>query len=138
MKKYQRLLTLMAVLVSGIALIPYIGLSSEPFGWEQYADAYVPAVEVDIVDFDFVPEVLLVETDSTVRWTNRGSVNHTVTSDTPLFDSGTLAPGGVFTYTFGMTGTYDYHCDFHPDRMTGIISVADEFFHFYLPIVIHQ
>jgi hypothetical protein len=42
MKQYRRLVIALAIFLSGAALIPYVSLSSEPFGWQMFADAYVP------------------------------------------------------------------------------------------------
>lgn len=63
---------------------------------------------------------LEVEAGTTVTWTNKSDMNHTVTSgsrgDTDageLFDSGSIAPGGSFTFTFEDAGSYAYFCDFH-------------------------
>jgi plastocyanin len=135
MSKYRRLLIVLVVLMSGIALIPYLGLSAERFEWQRYADAYEPGiVDVDIVDFAFVPDLIIVPLGTTVRWTNVGDVDHTVTSDTALFDSGTLQPGDSFQRTFDALGSYGYFCTIHPS-MTGTVIVVLEVFHAYLPIV---
>lgn len=138
MKKYRTLFILLAILMSGVALIPYIGLSSERFGWQQYADAYQLPVEVDAVDFAFEPDTVVIATGETVMWTNRGETDHTVTSNTGLFDSGTMVPGDVFTHTFSSVGDYGYRCTFHPDLMTGTVTVVDQVFPAYVPIVVRQ
>ena len=131
MKKYQRMFLALAVLVSGIALVPYLGLSAERLDWQRYAAAYEVA-DVDIVDFAFVPDVIVVPLGTTVRWTNLGAVAHTVTSNTALFDSGVLAPGATFQYTFTALGSYGYFCSLHP-TMTGTVVVV---FRSYLPLVV--
>lgn len=63
---------------------------------------------------------LEIEAGTTVTWTNKSNMDHTVTSGTrngddegDLFDSGRIAPGGTFTYTFEDAGTYAYFCDLH-------------------------
>ncbi len=66
---------------------------------------------------------LQVVTGTKVTWINDDNTNHTVTSDTGLFDSGTISPGGSFNYTFNSTGTFDYHCIFHTG-MTGKVIVV--------------
>jgi plastocyanin len=138
MAKYSKLFILVAILMSGVALMPFVGFSSEPFSWERYRGVYDLAADIDMVDFDFVPDTAVIEKDGTVRWTNVGSVDHTATSYGPEFDSGVMAPGAIFTHTFDMTGTYDYRCTLHPDVMTGTIVVADQVHHVYVPLVIKE
>jgi plastocyanin len=77
---------------------------------------------VEISGFAFVPSTLTVSVGTTVTWTNKDSVSHTVTSDDNLFDSGTLPTGATFDHTFDQKGTFEYHCSFHP-YMTGKIIV---------------
>jgi hypothetical protein len=40
MWQYRRLLIAVAIFLSGVALLPYISLSSEPFGWQMFSDVY--------------------------------------------------------------------------------------------------
>jgi len=56
---------------------------------------------------------------TTVRWTNMGYGEHTTTSDTGVWGSGTMNPGAQFSQTFNVPGTYLYHCDFH--RAMGMV-----------------
>jgi plastocyanin len=46
-----------------------------------------------------------------------------VDSDTGLFSSGTLDPGGVYSYTFDADGVFTYHCEIHPE-MRGTVFVS--------------
>ena len=69
---------------------------------------------------------LAAAVNSTVTWTNAGGT-HTVTSDTGLFDSGTLTQGGTFQHTFTTPGLYNYHCNFHVSLgMVGSIIVSGD------------
>jgi len=65
---------------------------------------------ISIKDSVFTPNSLQVSVGTTVTWVNNDTVQHTVTSDTSLFDSGPIAPGAKFTYTFAQAGTFAYHC----------------------------
>jgi plastocyanin len=78
---------------------------------------------VTISNFTFQPSSLQVHVGTTVTWTNNDSTAHTVTSDTSSFNSGTLAPGGTFAFTFTQAGTFSYHCNIHPS-MHGTITVV--------------
>ena len=78
--------------------------------------------EVFIQGMAFVPATITVTAGTTITWTNKDAIAHTVTSDTNLFDSGSLSPGKSFTFTFATAGTYPYHCTIHP-TMTATVSV---------------
>ena len=71
----------------------------------------------------FSPSGLQVNINSTVTWINDDNMVHTVTSDNGTFNSGDIAPGGRFSYSFSNTGTFQYHC-MHHSGMAGSITVA--------------
>jgi plastocyanin len=74
--------------------------------------------------FGFGPTTLTVKVGTTIIWKNVSSVPHTVTSDDgTTFDSGNVAVGGTFRFTFTTTGTYTYHCNIHPYMRATIIVV---------------
>jgi plastocyanin len=74
--------------------------------------------------FGFTPATLEVRVGTTVVWKNRSSAPHTVTSDDgTTFDSGTLAVGGIFRFTFKTAGAFSYHCNVHPFMRSIIIVV---------------
>lgn len=81
----------------------------------------IPPDTVIIQDVSYQPSSLTVPAGTTVTWINRGIVRHTVTSTNGLFDSGRLASGGSFNYTFDEPGTYDYYCTIHPYTLGTII-----------------
>lgn len=76
---------------------------------------------VNIGDDFFNPSSLTVTAGTIVTWTNRGSRGHTVTSDQGAFDSGSLNPGGSFSFTFKDKGTFSYHCNFHSGMTAKIV-----------------
>ena len=86
--------------------------------------AEAATIDVDIVNFAFDPTPLTVCTGDTVRWTNLDSAPHTSTSDTAVWDSGTLTTGQDYSFTFTSSGTYAYHCSIHPS-MTASVEVVD-------------
>src|SRR5439155_3721941 len=69
-------------------------------------------------------QTVTVTQGSTINWWNEGPSAHTTTSDTGVWDSGNVNPGGTFQFTFYSPGTYPYHCNLHPG-MTGTIVVTD-------------
>jgi plastocyanin len=70
----------------------------------------------------FEPDRLQVLLGETVTWRNLDAVTHTITADDGTFDSGDLAPDGVYSFTFGRPGRTMYHCAIHR-FMTGEIDV---------------
>lgn len=86
------------------------------------------AMGVVMVNRTFEPQQIEVTAGTTVTWTNQDSQSHTVTAgprDNPsgLFDSGEIAGGGTFSFTFTEPGTYEYHCTPH-DGMDGTVVVT--------------
>jgi plastocyanin len=135
MRWFPRILIAMVILVSGTALTPFVDLPIEQFSWQLYSAAYQPSpVEVSIQDFAYTPDPVHVPVGTTVRWTNNDNVEHTVTSDTGLFDSDGLDPGESFEYRFDVPGTYPYHCEIHPS-MQGTVIVAEVTIDSFLPII---
>ena len=85
----------------------------------------VTAPHVDISGFAYCPSSLTVAAGVEVTWTNADLAAHTVTYDGAegQVDSGGMAQGQVWATRFGMPGTYQYFCRFHPG-MTGTIVVS--------------
>lgn len=76
-------------------------------------------------NFAFSPSTLTISVGTTVVWMNSTQAPHTVTSDDgKSFDSGTnhpVSPGTSFSFQFTKTGTFPYHCQFHPYMKATII-----------------
>jgi plastocyanin len=81
-------------------------------------------VAIDIDNFKFGIVSLEIAAGTTVTWTNRDDVPHTVVSVKKVFKSPALDTGEHFSYTFAAAGTFDYYCSLHP-RMTGTIVVKE-------------
>jgi plastocyanin len=74
--------------------------------------------------FGFSPATLTIRVGTTVIWKNVSSAPHTVTSDDgQTFDSGNIAVGGTFRFTFKNTGKFSYHCNIHPYMRATIVVV---------------
>jgi plastocyanin len=80
------------------------------------------AMEVKIDNFSFGPAAITVPVGTTVTWTNRDDIPHTVVSDEKVFKSKVLDTDEKFSYTFAKAGTYPYFCSVHP-KMTGKVVV---------------
>jgi plastocyanin len=70
--------------------------------------------------FNPTPKTITIGT--TITWTNKDNMDHTVTSNNAIFQSGVLSNGATFNFKFTTAGTYDYHCTIH-SGMTGRIIV---------------
>lgn len=79
-------------------------------------------VEVKIDNFSFSPQTLTIAAGTTVIWTNRDDIPHTVVSDDKVFKSKVLDTDEKFTYTFDKAGNYPYFCSVHP-KMTATVIV---------------
>ncbi len=81
--------------------------------------------DVSITDSGYVPANVFIQLNDDVHWTNDGALPHTVTSDTGLWDSGTLLPGQKFERVFSQAGGFKYHCKLHPELLKGVVNVAN-------------
>ena len=80
------------------------------------------STEVKIDNFSFGPTTLTVAVGSTVTWTNRDDIPHTVVSTDGAFKSKAVDTDEKFSFTFAKPGTYSYFCSIHP-KMTGKVVV---------------
>ncbi len=78
-------------------------------------------LDITIDNFDFSGAETAAVGD-TVTITNEDGVAHTWTAVEGGFDSGTMAEGETFEFTFEEAGEFDYFCSIHP-RMEGTITV---------------
>ena len=78
--------------------------------------------EVKVDNFSFGPGTLTVPVGTTVTWTNRDDIPHTIVSTDKVFKSKVLDTDEKFSFTFAKAGTYPYFCSIHP-KMTGSVVV---------------
>jgi len=90
----------------------------------QVAPTARSVTDVTVEDFDFKPGVfgVSVPPGTTITWTNVGPTVHTATSDNGVWDSGDLAIGQSYAFTFTDPGVYWYFCRPHP-FMRGTITI---------------
>lgn len=81
---------------------------------------------VTIENFAFSPASITIKKGTAVTWANKDSATHTVTeSDSQAGpNSGDVAPGSTYSFTFKSAGTFHYHCAIHPS-MTGTVTVTE-------------
>ena len=117
MRRRVWILALAAPVIAAVALL--VGGSRGLVAAQQ---AQTSSVEVKIDNFSFGPATLTVAVGTTVTWTNRDDIPHTVVSEDKIFKSKVLDTDEKFSFTFTKPGTYPYFCSIHP-KMTGKVVV---------------
>ncbi len=88
-----------------------------------YLPADKPVFSTSISGMAFADQNITIKAGQTITWVNKDSIAHTVTSDTGLWDSGSINSGKSFSLTLKQPGQYSYHCSIHP-FMKGTITVT--------------
>lgn len=81
-------------------------------------------VRAFIDGLEYSPARLEVARGTTIIWTNRAPLAHTVTGDDGSWGSPLLDPDGSWSHTFTTPGTYPFHCAPHP-FMKGVVVVRE-------------
>lgn len=132
-----KILVRQTILVAVIAALAVAGM-----GFQSPASAAPkPAVVVKMSDKPprYIPETITIKVGQTVKWINNAHLLHNVTTnpesvinkadvESPAgakpIDSGFMAPGQEFSYTFTVPGKYKYTCLPHEkDGMVGYVIV---------------
>jgi plastocyanin len=107
--------------VVSVALVAYGTTAGTP---SPASAAGIVQKAVTISNFAFTPSTLTVAVGTIVTWTNQAPNDHTVTADNGTsFNSGPIASGGTFSFTFTTAGTFPYHCAIHTE-MTAVVIVT--------------
>lgn len=80
--------------------------------------------KVDIVEFTYQPDPVVVQAGGKVVWQNQDTAPHTATADDGSFDTGTIEKGKLGSETFKEAGTFTYFCEIHP-TMKGTVEVVE-------------
>jgi plastocyanin len=111
-------ITGLAALTAAMALL----LAGSPMAAANGDQPAPAAAEVKIDNFSFGPMALTVATGTTVTWTNRDDIPHTIVSTNGAFKSKVLDTDEKFSYKFAKAGTFEYYCSIHP-KMTAKVVV---------------
>jgi plastocyanin len=79
------------------------------------------AATVNIDNFVFGPETLTVAPGTTVTWTNRDDIPHTVVANDKSFKSKVMDTDEKFSFTFTKPGEFGYFCSLHPHMVGKVI-----------------
>jgi plastocyanin len=134
-KPRARTIIRIAIVVAALAVAASLALLPDP------AKAASGPVVIKMADNQpfYTPATVAIKVGDTVQWVNSGTTIHSVSTsaanaqnpnDTSMpkgavaFDSGFIPPGGDYSYTFTVPGTYRYFCLPHEKAgMVGVIVV---------------
>jgi len=108
--------------IAGLAMPVLVALVLMTITPRVVADAPSASADVKIDNFSFGPQAVTVAVGTTVTWTNRDDIPHTVVSTDGVFKSKVRDTDEKFSYTFTKAGTYPYFCSVHP-KMAGTVVV---------------
>jgi plastocyanin len=109
--------------LTAVALMGLSGIVAERKSFAASAqEKPASTAEVKIDNFVFGPAAITVPVGTTVTWTNRDDIPHTVVSTEKVFKSKVLDTDEKFSFTFTKPGEYPYFCSIHP-KMTGKVVV---------------
>jgi plastocyanin len=80
--------------------------------------------KVQIVEFSYEPDPVVVQAGGKVSWQNEDTAPHTATADDGSFDTDTIEKGKLGSATFKAPGTFTYFCQIHP-TMHGTVEVVE-------------
>lgn len=102
-----------------VVLTPFTLLEAQASGGDE---------GVKVVDINYQMKIITIPVGTTVIWEYDAALPHTVTSDTNVFNSGTMGEGDTFSFTFDEAGVFPYYCTFHGgaggNGMSGIVNVT--------------
>ena len=105
--------------------IAFLNLSLFALGGEMQEAATTASKKntIEIKDFAFNPQKIIVKSGEKITWINHDEEPHTVVSVGKKFQkSSGLDTDQEFSIIAGAPGTYEYFCSVHP-KMTGTIVV---------------
>ena len=93
-------------------------LKNETYRWQNTSEAINPTLH------------LIANTDYVIKIKNPTDTKHEliITSNGTETKSNELKPGknGKLNFNANSTGTFEYHCEYHPDTMKGIIEISSQ------------
>jgi len=110
-----------------VVLVVYFGATSVAVAFQPATTSpksSVVYIAETPVSWQYSPQNIrvVIGVNNTVTWVSHSIAYDTVTGDNSSMSSGTIAPGGTYSFTFTDPGTYGYRCLFHP-WMTGTVTV---------------
>ena len=134
-KPRSRIVVRVAIVAVAAALAAALALLPDP------AKAAGSPIVIKMADKQpfYTPSKVSIRVGDTVQWVNAGETVHSISTNAAMaqnrndtsmpkgaqaFDSGFIPPGGDYSYTFTVPGTYRYFCLPHEKAgMVGVIVV---------------
>jgi plastocyanin len=103
--------------ISSSIALNALELKNETYRWQNTSEAINPTLH------------LIANTDYLIKIKNPTDTKHELiigSNGTELAKSNEIEPdnNGKFTFNANSTGTLEYHCEYHPDTMKGIIEIS--------------
>ena len=94
-------------------------LKNETYRWQNTSEGINPTLH------------LIANTDYLIKIKNPTDTKHELiiaSNGTEIAKSNELKPGknGKLNFNANSTGTFEYHCEYHPDTMKGIIEISSQ------------
>lgn len=102
----------------------YLVIASAPGYTSDTVTVSVGGAFVFIASNSFLPDTVTIKVNNYVTWFNADAIPHTATSDTGVWDSGSIAVGNTYPRYFNTVGTFPYHCTIHGLSMAGTVIVT--------------
>ena len=129
----SRTIIRITIVVAALAVAASLALLPDP------AKAASNPVVIKMADQQpfYTPAKVAIRVGDTVQWVNSGTTVHSVSTNAAIaqnpkdtsmpkgavaFDSGFIPPGGDYSYTFTVPGTYRYFC--LPHEKAGMVGVV--------------
>ena len=105
--------------ISSSIALNTLELKNETYRWQNTSEAINPTLH------------LIANTDYLIKIKNPTDTKHELiigSNGTELAKSNEIEPdkNGKFTFNANSTGTLEYHCEYHPDTMKGIIEISSQ------------
>ena len=132
MKKIIALIILAIIIVGAIVLVATHQSSKSPTTQPMTStstkttNSAVATDSITIQSYAFTPANITVKQGTTVTWTNKDQVAHTVTETDGKTgpSSGDINQNQSYSFTFNQAGTFKYDCSIHT-YMVGTVTVTD-------------
>lgn len=80
-----------------------------------------PKATITIDNFTFTPAELTIAKGTTITWINHDDIPHSVVENDKKFRSKALDTDDSYSFTFEMSGTFQYFCGLHPHMVGKVI-----------------